>query len=222
MLDGLADQIIPELTNEPSWPTLRAHLLALAAETGEHPLIHLHTAAAGRELHTATDMAAVLDWLLPEPAPIDPGPLPWLPGIHHRFQNQPVWGEYLAKRFQLVINLADHVRNQGGQDGTQPIWAPPGSQPNVAIIGEVAVWRAANGIHPSDPRPTGAAQLQTAAALWQHHLDRSLARCCRGLDPVEVHERQGAGSSRDRRPQDRQRVPQPPPIRPSSPPRAGL
>ena len=37
-----ADQYIPGLTNEPAWPTLRAHLLALAAETGEHPLRHLH------------------------------------------------------------------------------------------------------------------------------------------------------------------------------------
>ena len=81
MLDGQADQVVPELTSEPSWPTLRAHLLALAAETGEHPLLHLQTAAAGRELHTAGDMAAVLDWRLPEPAPTDPGPLPWLPGI---------------------------------------------------------------------------------------------------------------------------------------------
>ena len=53
MLDSRADQVVPHLTNEPSWPTLRAHLLALAAETGEHPLLHLHTAAAGRELHTA-------------------------------------------------------------------------------------------------------------------------------------------------------------------------
>ena len=50
MLDGQADQIVPELTSEPSWPTLRAHLLALAAETGEHPLLHLQAAAAGREL----------------------------------------------------------------------------------------------------------------------------------------------------------------------------
>ena len=58
-LDARADQIIPDLTSEPSWPTLRAHLLALAAETDEHPLIHLHAAAAGRELHTAADMAAV-------------------------------------------------------------------------------------------------------------------------------------------------------------------
>ena len=107
MLDGQADQVVPELTNEPSWPTLRAHLLALAAETGEHPLLHLQTAAAGRELHTAGDMAAVLDWRLPEPAPTDPGPLPWLPGIPEALHDHPVWGQYLAKRSQLVTDLAN-------------------------------------------------------------------------------------------------------------------
>jgi hypothetical protein len=117
MLDSHADQVVPELTSEPSWPTLRAHLLALAAETGDHPVLHLQTAAAGRELHTAGDMAAVLDWRLPEPAPADRGPLPWLPGIPDALHDHPVWGEYLAKRSRLVINLADHVRNQTGQDG---------------------------------------------------------------------------------------------------------
>jgi hypothetical protein len=45
-----ADQYIPGLTTEPAWPTLRAHLLDLAAETGEHPLVHLQTAGAGREM----------------------------------------------------------------------------------------------------------------------------------------------------------------------------
>ena len=35
------DQCIPGLTTEPAWRTLRAHLLTLAAETGEHPLRHL-------------------------------------------------------------------------------------------------------------------------------------------------------------------------------------
>jgi hypothetical protein len=68
------------------------------------------------------------------------------------------------------------------------VWAPPGSRPNLTIIGEIAVWRAANGIHPNDPRPTGAAQLPTASALWQHHLDRGVARCSddnNGLDITE-------------------------------------
>ena len=44
------DQIIPGLSSEPSWPTLRAHLLTLAAQTGQHPLLDLQTAADERDL----------------------------------------------------------------------------------------------------------------------------------------------------------------------------
>jgi hypothetical protein len=150
MLDGRADQIVPELTSEPSWPTLRAHLLALAAETGEHPLIHLHTAAAGRDLQTAGDMAAVLDWRLPEPTLTNPGPLPWLPRIREAFHDHPVWGEYLALRAALIADLANQIRRDAKGDSTPPVWARPGSRPNVAIVGEVAVWRAANRIDPWD------------------------------------------------------------------------
>ena len=223
MLDGRADQVVPHLTNESSWPTLRAHLITLAAETGEHPLLHLQAAAAGRELHTAGDMAAVLDWRLPEPAPTDPGPLPWLPGVPTLLHDHPVWGQYLAKRSQLVTDLADQVRGHAGQDDIHPVWAPPGSLPNLAIMGEVAVWRAANGIHPNDRRPTGPGQLQTASALWQHHLDRSLAR---GSDDNSGHrdnqEPPPAATSGGRRHQDRQRLPQPRVVHPNSPPRAGL
>lgn len=68
------------------------------------------------------------------------------------------------------------------------------------------MWRAANGIAPGDRRPTGAGQLQTASALWQHHLDRSLARC-NGLGRHEVRERQAVGSSRDRQPEDHSACP---------------
>jgi hypothetical protein len=86
------DQYLPGLTDEPAWPTQRAHLLALAAETGEHPLRHMMTAVSGRDLRTAGDMAAVLYWRLPELAPVDPGPLPWLPGIPEALHDHPVWG----------------------------------------------------------------------------------------------------------------------------------
>ena len=92
ILDSQADHIVPELTSEPSWPTLRAHLLALAAETGEHPLLHLHEAALGRDLSTAEDMAAVLNWRLPEPASVDVGPLPWLPGLPKTLQDHHLLG----------------------------------------------------------------------------------------------------------------------------------
>ena len=48
----LVDKYIPGLTNEPTWPTLRAHLINLAAESGEHPLVHLQEATLGRDLST--------------------------------------------------------------------------------------------------------------------------------------------------------------------------
>jgi hypothetical protein len=35
-LDSRADQVIPDVTDETAWPTLRANLIALAAEIGEH------------------------------------------------------------------------------------------------------------------------------------------------------------------------------------------
>ena len=51
-----------------------------------------------------------------------------------------------------------------------------GNHPGTALVGEIAVWRAANGINPQDPRPTGGAQLETLPALWKQRLDRDIAR----------------------------------------------
>jgi conjugative relaxase-like TrwC/TraI family protein len=170
------DLFIPRLTDEAAWPTLRAHLLNLAAETSKHPLRHLLTAAVGRDLSSAGDMAAVLYWRLPALAPIDRGPLPWLPGIPPTLHADSVWGPYLANRSQLVADLADQVQDHARQDDAPPVWAAPGSRPSTALIGEIAVWRAANGINPQDPRPTGGGQLETYPALWKQRLDRDIAR----------------------------------------------
>jgi hypothetical protein len=214
-LDGLADQVIPELTSEPSWPTLRAHLLALGAETGEHPLIHLHEAALGRNLSTAQDIAAVLDWRLPEPTSIDPGPLLWLPGIPSTLHDHHIWGEYLAKRSQLVVGLAEQIRDCASQNSEQPVWAPPGSHPTAALLGEVEVWRAAVGIDPQDDRPTGARQLQTVAALWQQNLDREVAQCGQRVR-ADAGKRHG-GPPQDHQRKDRHRMPPTGAVRPSGP-----
>ena len=105
------DQHIPGLTAEPAWPTLRTHLIALSAETGDHPYRHLKEAARGRDLSTVVDMAAVLDWRLPALANQDDGPLPWIPGVPTRLQDHPIWGSYLAHRCQLVANLADLIKS---------------------------------------------------------------------------------------------------------------
>ena len=216
-LDGLADQVIPELTSEPTWPTLRAHLIALAAETGEHPLLHLHEAALERDFRTAGDIADVLDWCLPEPASIALGPLPWLPGIPSTIHDHHVWGEYLAKRSQLVSGLADQVRDCASHSSEQPLWASPGSHPTAALLGEVAVWRAAVGVEPQDRRPTGAGQLQAASTLWQQNLDRDVALCSHRLG-ADVGKRQIGGPSQDHQREDRHRMPPARDVRRSVPP----
>jgi hypothetical protein len=74
------DQFIPGLTDQPAWPMLRQDLLALAAETGEHPLRHILTAASGRELSTAGDMAAVLALAAPSAGGCRPGSAALAPG----------------------------------------------------------------------------------------------------------------------------------------------
>jgi hypothetical protein len=170
------DKYMPGLTDEPAWPTLRAHLIDLAAETGKHPLRHLQEAASGRDLSTAGDMAAVLYWRLTALTTPEAGPLPWLPHVPHTIQDHPAWDNYLAKRAQHVADLADHIRDLATRADDQPAWAPPGSHPSTALIGEIAVWQAAHGIDPQDPRPTGGNQHEAAADLWKQHLDRDIAR----------------------------------------------
>ena len=170
------DKYLPGLTDEPAWPTLRAHLIDLAAETGKHPLRHLQEAASGRDLSTAGDMAAVLYWRLTALPTPEAGPLPWLPQVPHAIQDHPAWGNYLAKRAQHVADLAGQIRDLATRADDQPVWAPPGSHPSTALIGDIAVWRAARGIDPQDPRPTGGHQLEAAADLWKQHLDRDVAR----------------------------------------------
>jgi len=140
-------------------------------------------------------MATVLNWRLPEPTSTNVrAPLPWLPGIPQAINDHPEWGHYLVQRSQLIADLVDHVRHHAGRDGTQPVWAPPGSRLDAALVSDVAVWRAANGIDPHDRRPTGPAQPQTAPAEWQQRLDRSIAQS--GDDPASLDVRRHEAATR--------------------------
>ena len=197
-----ADHYIPGLTDEPAWPTLRTHLLALAAETRQHPLRHMLTAAAGRDLSTAGDMAAVLYWRLTAPTPANPGPLPWLPGIPETLHDHPVWGAYLAKRSQLVADLANQIQDHACQGDAPPVWEP--ETHSTALVGEIAVWRAANGINPQDPRPTGGGQLDALPTLWKQRLDRDIALAADSSGNARFNERQAAHTAPRRRHDDSQ------------------
>jgi hypothetical protein len=213
------DKYVPGLTDEPAWPTLRAHLVDLAAETGEHPLRHLHEAASGRNLRTAGDLAAVLYWRLPELVPVDPGPLPWLPGIPETLQADPIWGAYLTKRSQLVADLAGQIRDLATRADDQPVWAPPGSHSSTALIADIAVWRAANGINPQDPRPTGGerGQLETLPAMWKQRLDWDIACATHAPAAARPDQQQAARAARRRWHDDKQRPHEQPEQRPSGP-----
>jgi hypothetical protein len=216
-----ADRYIPGLTTEPAWPTLRAHLLGLAAETGEQPLRLMLTAASGRDLETAGDMAAVLYWRLPALTPTNPGPLSWLLDIPSTLQDHPVWGVYLAKRSQLVADLADQVQDQVCQGDAEPVWAHSGSHPSTALLSEIAVWRAANGINSQDPRPTGGGggHLETLPALWKQRLDRDLARATYRPADARADERQAGRTALSRGDDRNARTSERRPSRPPAPSR---
>jgi hypothetical protein len=156
-------------------------------------------------------MAAVLDWRLTALVPTDPGPLPWLPGIPETLRSHQVWGPYLTKRSQLVADLVDQVQHHTGQGGGPPV--------STALVGDIAVWRAANGINPQDPRPTGGTQLETLPALWKQRLDPDIARATN--PPADARAEPQAGRIALRPRDDRQRSCQGPQRRPSGPPAPG-
>ena len=149
------------LTACAAWPTLRTHLATLALG-GDDPIARLQAAITHRELATAADPAAVLDWRL------DPtqqhsaggGPLPWLPRVPDGFDD-PQWAPYLTRRGALVTDLAAAVTERAASwdATTAPVWARPlllaDAERGGELVAELAVFRAARGVDDTDRRPAG-------------------------------------------------------------------
>jgi hypothetical protein len=165
--------LLPRLSDEPAWPTLRGHLLLAAA--GADPVAELFIAATARDLTSADDQAAVIDWRIQDVNQVTAGgPLQWLSGIPHVLAADPDWGPYLNGRSQLVAELADQVRRNAAAEA--PAWAAQPHTPVPAeLIADLQVWRAATQVDPSDLRPTGPPQLGRAARIFQQQLDKRLA-----------------------------------------------
>jgi conjugative relaxase-like TrwC/TraI family protein len=178
-LDESADPMVLSLTESPAWPTLRADLLALAAD-GYDPVAMLRRIVNIGELGSAHDPAAVLDHrlqLLTQDR--RPGPLPWLRTIPSQVAADPVWGPYLQARAGRVDDLSDAVRSAATFARVPPSWLGemrvlPDNRDLANVIGDVSVWRAATGISPEDERPTGVPALGVAAAQYQRALDSRL------------------------------------------------
>ncbi|MEV4237188.1 MobF family relaxase [Nocardia sp. NPDC049737] len=172
-LDTAAEAIRPNLTDSPAYPVLRQHL-AMIALSGRDPITALHTAASARELDTADDVAAVLDWRLdPSGAhSTTDAPLPWATGIPHGLRPE-LDSTQLSARARIVTDLATQIRDdvKAWTPPSAPHWARPLIGSNPRLLADLAVWRASLHIDDRDPRPTGPARYTVGEHEHQQLLD---------------------------------------------------
>lgn len=175
-IESHAAQIYAGLTEYPAWPVLRKHL-ALLQLMGNDPHERLTTAINERELDSAADVAAVLDWRLDHSGQHSTGvgPLRWLPSIPQELQDHPEWGECLSARAQLVSTLAESIRTTAKtwDATTAPAWARPLIAKKPGLVAELAVFRAANNVDEADTRVAGPPQYQVRTRHIQRRLETS-------------------------------------------------
>ncbi|WP_327097373.1 relaxase domain-containing protein [Nocardia vinacea] len=183
-LDDAAEALRAGLTDCPAYPILRQHLASIAL-TGADPIPALHTAAAGRELDTADDVAAVLDWRL-DPSGAHScgvGPLPWTRGLPRGLDEDTDSGQ-LAARARIVADLATAIRTEARDwtAATAPFWARTliGSDPK--LLADLAVWRASLHVDDRDLRPTGPARRTTLEREHQQLLDAQVIDAIGDID----------------------------------------
>ncbi|MCM6774518.1 relaxase domain-containing protein [Nocardia sp. CDC159] len=155
-IDQAAQQLWPRLADAPAYPMLRQHL-ATIAWSGRDPITALSDAALARELDTAKDVAAVLDWRLDSSGnhSTSTGPLPWLPNVPANLPPDPVT-DHLRARHRIIAELAHQITQTTAEwsAAAAPVWARP-VLANPRLLTDLAVWRAANRVSDTDLRPTG-------------------------------------------------------------------
>lgn len=185
-IDAAAHELYGGLTKQSAWPVLRGHLATIAIE-GRDPVEALRTAIARRELNTADDVAAVLDWRLDRSGNHSArvGPLPWLRGVPTALTHHPEYGPYLADRTRLITVLTGRVAASARQwtPATAPGWARLLADVDTDLLADLAIWRAALHIDDADRRPTGPQRrYPIGEKRHQQHLHRRL-RAALGTHP---------------------------------------
>ncbi|MFI2478696.1 MobF family relaxase [Nocardia xishanensis] len=175
--DTAAEAVRAHLTDSPAYPVLRQHL-AIIALSGRDPIAALQAAAAERELDTAEDSAAVLDWRLdPSGAhSTGPGPVPFARGLPHTLADHHPLAEQLLARGHIVTDLSQQIRanTQTWTPATAPHWARSLLGIDQQLIAELAVWRAGLHVPDRDLRPTGPTRYATVEREYQQRLDERL------------------------------------------------
>jgi hypothetical protein len=163
----------PRAHRQPAWPTLRAHLLPWRLKASSTP------SCTCRQPPPDETSARPATW---PPSSTGASQRSRLPtqvrclgsrAFHQRFM--PISSGGLSGAIPAGRRPRGQVQDHACQGDAEAIWAAAGTH-HSALVGEIAVWRAANGINPQDPRPTGGTQLETLPALGKQRLDRDVAR----------------------------------------------
>ncbi|WP_280310342.1 MobF family relaxase [Nocardia abscessus] len=185
-IDSEADTLWPGLTSARGYIVLRQHLARLLL-AGRDATGELAAAIKARELGTADDVAAVLDWRLDttgaHSAP--PGPLPWIPGIPQPLRTDPDVGGFLTARARIITELAEEIRAAAAAftPASAPLWARPLLGADPGLIGDLAVWRAGAHVDDLDRRPAGPARF---VAAERHHHELLTARAAEAIGDVNL------------------------------------
>ncbi|WP_280219257.1 AAA family ATPase, partial [Nocardia neocaledoniensis] len=185
-LDAAAEQLLPGLTGAAAYPVLRQHLAAIALHGRLDPIQTLAEAINLRELDTAADPAAVLDWRIDPTGlhstarPSEMGPLGWLPSTPAVLLADDEFGPHLRARATQIRQLADQVRTQArawteAPADQVPLWAQP-LRAHPDLLAPLALWRASHAVPDHDRRPTGPVVPGRAEREIQSWFDEDLAR----------------------------------------------
>lgn len=175
IVDG-AETAVPGVTASPAWDTLRGHLLTIAL-AGDNAVAQLTAAAGRRELDTAVDVAAVLDWRLDSSGNHSQGagPLPWLPAVPAAAATHPEFGPYLRAWTNRVAEQATAITTTAREwtPTTAPAWATPYLS-DRDLVATLALWRASLSVPDTDLRPAG----PVPPRLADRRRHRTLADSC--------------------------------------------
>lgn len=135
----------------------------------------------GTQLLTeADDPAAALAWRVAGTTPPShrDAPLPWLPDVPSALRQDAGTSDYLDRLTQRIDDRKDRVADEARRAGTSDRvpWhrtLPP--HVDGQLIGDLAIWRAAHDIPPTEPSPTGPPTKEPQAARHQSRLIRRLA-----------------------------------------------
>jgi hypothetical protein len=178
-LDAAFESWLPGITGQPAYPSLRGQL-ALRWVDGDAPsaVIDAATWYGGKEsLAGSDDPAAVLTWRVSDGGltACGRGPLPWLPEVPSALRASDEANAYL-KRLSSCIEVlsgcvAEEANRPGARESNPWLRALP-TDVDCQLVGDLAVWRAAQGVLPTERRPAGKLVAEGHAARYQARLLR--------------------------------------------------